>query len=149
MKNERRIVWRWSTLPHSSCGCVKATEGKTMSRIRVLGKVITYSSPGAQRDIVYFAPYEDTLYRCTQCHQEFAAGQEDLLYRKVRDVRKVKHCPTCHTPLWQCLVEQRRIPWRDIERLSLDEEMRARGYTMVTVVEEVLQEFLHVFSDWE
>ena len=119
-----------------------------MAQMRVLGEVITYSTPGAQPDIVCFAPYEDTLYLCTRCRQEFAAWQEDLLYRKIREVRKVKHCPTCHTPLWQCLVEQRRIPWRDIERLPFDEEMRSKGYTMSTVVEEVWKEFLNVFSDW-
>jgi hypothetical protein len=120
-----------------------------LTLLRVRGKVITYSSLGAQPDIAYFAPYEDTLYHCTQCHQEFAAWQEDLLYRKVREVRKVKQCPTCHTPLWQCLVEQRRIPWRDIERLPIDEEMRAKGYAITTVVEEVVKEILDVFSDWE
>jgi hypothetical protein len=120
-----------------------------MAILRVEGNIITYASSSPRMESGYFAPYEDTLSICVVCQQEFAAWQEDLLYRKVREVRKVKRCPPCHTPLWQCLVEQERIPWDEAERRPFDEMMRAKGYTTITIQETVWKEYLDVFSDWE
>lgn len=116
-----------------------------MSILRVEGCLITYGSAAGGPEVIYFAPYEDTLYECSFCHQQFAAWQEDLLYRKVREVRKAKVCPTCRTPLWQCLVTQGRIPWRYGERAELDKLMRAKGYSSISKQDDVWREYLNIF----
>ncbi len=117
-----------------------------IAMLRVLGRTITYTNSTGMSNAVYFAPYEDTLYICRVCQQEFAAWQENLLYQEVREVRKSKRCPTCHTPLWQSLVEQKRIPWRDVDRESFDNAMRAQGYSIITADDETTREYPELFD---
>lgn len=116
-----------------------------MEKHKVFGLTITYHSAIGKPEVTFFVSYISSIFYCSVCNEMFVEYEDDVLYGDLTDEIRNKICPTCHTPLPDCLQEQ-KIPLLIKDRSELDQKMLKEGYGDVSLQNDVYRQYYDLFS---